>query len=183
MARTQLAGPVREHECSRDAGDPPADHRDRVYRRLVGPMDVFYDHDDWRWARGKLVKEQGMEPVRGRLVFERLLQRHDARHVAERPQGPGDGDVVAVAPQDPYVFRDIGRERGRQGRLADPRLTRDQGNRTSSCRGLLSDPIERGQGALALEEPHVKKHRALGSPYTPPVRLKLGAATEATAFV
>ena len=97
-----LATPERDHEQRRERADAAPDERDRVERRLVGPVDVLEGENGRARRQLELLDEQGLDLVRGGSSRERLGERRRdrSREVAERPERPRDREVVAATEQN-----------------------------------------------------------------------------------
>ena len=102
MARRHLAAPEGEHEQRRQRADPPAEHGDRVERRVVRPVHVL-EHEHRRPRRElELRDQQRLDLVR--RAPPRAPPRAPARRSRRgrgRAQRPRNRQVVAGAEQHP----------------------------------------------------------------------------------
>ncbi len=121
MARRRLAAAEGENEQRAERADPPPEHRDRVERRVVGPVHVL-EHEHRRPRRElELRDQQALDLVRRRAGGERLLERRrDASdEVSERAERPRESR---------------GRRRCRRAPAPPRRGPAGTGSRARSCR-------------------------------------------------
>ena len=145
MVGVDLVVPVRrDHEPSRVV-DAPAEHPQRVQRRLVGPVDVL--EDDNR-GLGELVEEGAGDPTgvgsRGEQLGQSALRpRRDVRERAERRRRR---EVLARSLQ--HARRRLRDERAHERGLPDACLAAEEDEPATTCclRG------ERGQQLLPFEQ-------------------------------
>ena len=156
VARGSLARAVGRHEQRGQGADAPAEHGERVERRVVGPVHVLEHQDGGSRRPLELLDQEVLDLVRRRAGGERLPEagRDAAREVAERAQRTRDRQVVAGAEQDAGAVLEIVQKPPHQRRLADPRLAADPDGPPSagrSCSVRLGKRLQRG---LTLEQLH-----------------------------
>src|SRR5947207_6934688 len=107
MAGSDLVVTICGDQQRAGVGQATPEEAKQVQRCLVGPMDIFKDHqDDLRPAR-KLAHQRAEDCVTlsaaPQLAFE--LATNDRGDVSQWPEWPGRRERIARALQDPYVAR------------------------------------------------------------------------------
>ena len=133
---------------------PPAEQRDHVERRVVGPVEVL-DHEQGGVGEGVA---GGGEHVLAGAVRDRAGERAAdlARHVAQRAERAGRDQRVARAPQRVAAAGDGGHERG----LADARLAEHDDDAAGFDRRLQLRPLAislkqfQRLASLTADQPH-----------------------------
>ena len=128
MARRRLAAAEGDDEQRREGTDAAPDERDRVQRRLVGPVDVL-EHEDRRAGRPlELLDEQRLDLVRRGARRESLCERR-RDPAAKSRKGPSGRGIVRSS-HVPSSTRDSRleplEETRDERRLADSRLAGDE---------------------------------------------------------
>ena len=181
----RLVRPRRQGDHRGDAVEPLPQVTDEAQRGDVGPVRVV-DREDQRTALGQSdhQPEESVQRSLGRGevdvagIAEAEDRRRQRHRPGEEPRSPGRVERAQQRPEEladdaetevPLHLRagrlqhPVAARRGavvqlpQQGRLADPRWALDQDQAAVAARlGLIQGAVERGQLALALEQPAVR---------------------------
>jgi hypothetical protein len=159
MARRRLSGPERQDEQRGQTSDAAPEHRDRIERRIVGPVDVLEDEHGRSRRQPELGDQQRLDVVRRRTGGQRALERRRdvADQVSNRAERARDREVVAPPEQHLRPAVQVLHEPRHQGRLADPRLSGYENGATGAAGRGLMRLRELGQCPVALEQLHEAK--------------------------